>query len=43
MKIRIVHMLRIDWLLGVRIKTSSVSVLGTYINKFVELNIIFII
>ena len=30
MKIRIVHTLRADWLYGVRIKTFSVSVLGTY-------------
>ena len=31
MKIGIVHTLRADWLYGVRIKTSRVSVLGTYI------------
>ena len=30
MKIRIVHTLRADWLYGLRIKTSRVSVLGTY-------------
>ena len=29
MKIRIVHTLRADWLYGVRIKTSIMSVLGT--------------
>ena len=30
MKIRIVHTLRADWLYDVVIKTSRVSVLGTY-------------
>ena len=30
MKISIVHTLRPDWLYGVRIKTSRVSVLVTY-------------
>ena len=30
MKIRIVHTLLADWLYGVRIKISRVSVLGTY-------------
>ena len=33
MKIRIVHTLRADWLDGVRIKTSRVSVLVTYITS----------
>ena len=33
MKIRIVHTLRTDWLYGVRIKTSSVSVLWTYMTS----------
>ena len=33
MKIRIVHTLRADWLYGVRIKTSRVSVLGTYMTS----------
>ena len=33
MKIRIVHTLGADWLYGVRIKTSRVSVLGTYMNS----------
>ena len=30
MKMRMVNTLRADWLYGVRIKTSRVSVLGTY-------------
>ena len=33
MKIRIVHTFRDDWLLGVRIKKSRVSVLGTYMTS----------
>ena len=33
MKIRIVHMLRADWLNCVRINTSRVSVLGTYMTS----------
>ena len=33
MKIRILYMLRADWLKGVRIKTSRVSVLGTYMTS----------
>ena len=33
MNIGIVHMLRADWLYGVRIKTSRVSVLGTYMTS----------
>ena len=33
MKIRIVHSLRADWLQGVRINTSIVSVLGTYMTS----------
>ena len=33
MKIRMVHMLRTDWLQGVRIKTSKVSVLGNYMTS----------
>ena len=33
MKIRIVHMLRVDWLYGVRIKTYRVSVLGNHMTS----------
>ena len=33
MKIRIFHTLRADWLKGVRINTSRVSVLGTYMTS----------
>ena len=33
MEIRIVHTLRTDWLQGVRIKTSGVSVLGTHMTS----------
>ena len=32
-KISIINMLRADWLLGIRIKTSVVSVLGIYMNS----------
>ena len=39
MKIRIVHTLRADWLLGVRIKTSRVSVLGTYMTFIYTYNL----
>ena len=33
MKIKNVHTLRADWLYGVCIKTSRVSVLGTYMTS----------
>ena len=33
MKIKIVHILRVDWLYDVRIKTYRVSVLGTYMTS----------
>ena len=33
MKIRIVHTLRADWLYGVRINKSRVSVLGIYMTS----------
>ena len=39
MKIRIVHTLRAYWLYGIRIKTSRVSVLETYMTSRYMLNI----